>query len=431
MKPIIVVIVLIVFCSITSSIFSQIAVNQSDMPVIGDTLRVSATNTVPAGYARAAMDTVWDFTALDALSQRVESYVSTSATPVIYQWIFVKLGGANLAAPSVSSDIPGLSVSQGFTFFKNSMTAYSDLGSAYTIQSLPLTAKYDNPDMLYQFPLIPGLSWSSNSSFNIDIPDLAYFGTKRIRSSLVDGWGTLTTPFGTFQTLRVKSILTIHDSVYLDSLGSGLSINRNVTEYKWLAKGMGIPVLQINEEGNVATAVYRDVYRMSAQPLSVTLGPDTAVLSGTVLTMHVSVAGGTPPYQILWSTGDTGKTITVTVQDIKTYSVWVVDAVQKFGTAQKVVSIKYPPGLSEHSSTQLQAYPNPTCGPVTFTLNETTKNAIIQVITPHGKILQIQQLFPDADDAIHADLSFLPDGIYLVRVLNRSRIYNVVIQVIH
>jgi hypothetical protein len=304
------------------------------------------------------------------------------------------------------------------------------LGSAYTIGGLPLPAKYDNPDKLYQFPMTPGGTWSSVSTFAITVPDLAFYSTQRIRSTLVDGWGALTTPYGTFQTLRVKSTLAIHDSVYIDSLATGFPFNRNIIEYKWLAKGKGIPLLQINEEGNLITALYRDSCRMSAQTLNITLGPDTAVLKGTVLTLHATVTGGTPPYQIFWNTLDTGNTITITVQDIQTYTVLVMDALQNFNSDSQIVSIKYPPGIGENIPTRFEVYPNPTNGQVRFTLPEQVSSAVMQVITPQGKLIKTMQVFSSSGE-ISTRLTGLPDGIYFIRLLAKDKTYTSKIQILN
>lgn len=425
-----IIIAIISIGCMASSVFSQIIVNQTDMPAAGDTFRVSVTNVVPAGYAKTAMDTAWNYAALEALSQRIDTFVTATATPVGYQLFFVLLGGANLASPLGSSPIPGLPVSQGFTFFKNSATSYSDLGSAYTIQGLPLPAKYDLPDKLYQFPMTPGLTWTSASSFSITVPNLAFYSTQRIRSNVVDGWGTLTTPYGTFQTLRVKSTLAIHDSVYIDSLGTGFPFNRNIIEYKWMANGKGIPLLQINEEGNLVTASYRDFYRMSAQPLHIALGPDTAVFKGTTLTLHATVTGGTPPYQVFWNTLDSGNAITVTVQSIQTYTAIVMDALQNFSTAQQIVSIRYPPGIEESPSALLHLYPNPTRGPLHFILPEKDSDAVIQVLTPQGTNVKTLKVYPVSGEA-SVDLAGLPEGIFFVRLLTRTRVYSCKIQIIN
>ncbi len=412
-----------------SPALAQISVNQSDMPSADDTIRVSMTNVVPAGYAETAMDTSWNYASLEALSQRVDTFASTASTPSIYQLIFVLQGGANLAYPRSSSPIPGFPISDGFTFFKNSSASYSDLGSAYTIQGLPLPAKYDIPDKLYQFPLTPGLSWSSNSSFALAVPDFAYYGTQRTRTSQVDGWGSLTTPFGTFQTIRVKSNLTIHDSIYVDSLGTGFSVNRNITEYKWLAKDKGIPVLQINEEQNLATAVYQDIFRMSAQPLSVSLGPDTSVFAGTVLTMHATVTGGTPPYQILWSIPDTGSTVTVTIQNPQTFSVFVADALQNIGVGQKTVSIRYPPGFEDVESVTLPVYPNPANGIVSITLPAEIQSADMEVFNSKGNLVNAVRIFPSAG-VINLDFAPLPAGLYFIRIQAAGKIYSTRLQIV-
>ena len=250
------------------------------------------------------------------------------------------------------------------------------------------------------------------------------------RTNVVDGWDNLTTLFGTFQTLRVKSTLIEHDSVYIDSLSTGFPINRNITEYKWLGKGQGIPLLQVNEEGTLVTTYYRDFYRMSALPLSVSLGPDTAVFLGSTITLHAAVSGGTPPYQVVWNTLDTGKSLTITVQSIQTYSVVVVDALQNFASDQQIVSIRYPPGVHEHDLLVPRSYPNPTRGPVRISVPEISTKVSIQVLTPQGKLISESVGYP-LNGEIEANLTGLPDGLYFVRILAAGHTYFSKIQLLH
>ena len=246
---------------ITMTGVSQVTIDDSDMPQIGDTLRVSLTNLVPVDYARTAMDTAWDFSALEALTQRVDTFINPNQTPQLYWIWFTPNVTANLALPLRSGLFPGVAITDGFNFFKNDATGYKDLGGAVSFQGIPIPGKFDVPDKYYAFPMTAGSSWNSTSFFSIPLQGIAYLSSQRVRTSVVDGWGTLKTPFGTFQTLRVKSMLYEYDSVYIDSLQAGFPIVRNITEYKWLAKGSGIPVLQINDEMGVATAVYRDSTR--------------------------------------------------------------------------------------------------------------------------------------------------------------------------
>jgi len=199
-------------------------------------------------------------------------------------------------------------------------------------------------------------------------------------------------------------------------------LNRNITEYKWLAKEQGIPVLQVNEEQGIATARYRDIYRMPPEGLAVTLGPDTAVYKGTVLTMHAKISGGSPPYQILWNTLDTGSTLTVTVQDIQTYSVFVMDAAQRTGMAEKTVSIRYPQAVDDLPTAQLVIRPNPGYGMVHLTLPEICRHALISIMDLQGNIIRTYKDFPSGND-LTTDLSDLPEGPYIIRIATPETLY--------
>jgi len=201
----------------------------------------------------------WNFSSLNRMSQQVNSYVSMQTIPPLYWFTFIPGIVSNLASPANNlPSFPGIPVSNFFTFYMKSASSFSDIGFAFQLSGIPISLKYDSPDVYYEFPCTMGNTWSSNSFTDISIPGLAYFSSSRTRTSHVDAWGNLTTPFGTFQTIRIKSEVVERDSIYLDTLSGGLPYTRNITEYKWLGQGQGIPLLQINEEGLVKTAIYRD-----------------------------------------------------------------------------------------------------------------------------------------------------------------------------
>jgi hypothetical protein len=97
--------------------------------------------------------------------------------------------------------------------------------------------------------------------FEISVPDMGYLLSSKFRKNTVDAWGTLSTPFGTFQTLRVKTEIEEYDSLYSDSLGFGIPVTRNYKEYKWWANGFPEPMLLITEEGMIVNASYIDSVR--------------------------------------------------------------------------------------------------------------------------------------------------------------------------
>jgi hypothetical protein len=95
---------------------------------------------------------------------------------------------------------------------------------------------------------------------------VAYLSQKRKRVNKPDAWGTLVTPLGTFNTVRVVSRLMDHDSVAFGGtpgVGFDLPVTR---EYKWLAKQTHVPVLTIITQvvggrETVTSVQYRDSYR--------------------------------------------------------------------------------------------------------------------------------------------------------------------------
>ena len=75
--------------------------------------------------------------------------------------------------------------------------------------------------MIYKYPVNYGNVDSSASGYSVELPNFLYYGVERNRVNEVDGWGTLITPSGTYNVLRLKSTIEEHDSIYLDTLGFG------------------------------------------------------------------------------------------------------------------------------------------------------------------------------------------------------------------
>ncbi len=246
---------------ISATLSGQIIIQQSDMPGPGDTIRRS--NTLNLGYIDVedtGPDHAWDFSALSPLLQAVDTFVAVDETPFMYQLFFFLT--ANMARMEPGFDlIPGFQVTDAYTFYRNTSSSYREVGFGVTFNGIPLPTLYDDPDLVYQFPLTEGSVDSSSSSYSFSIPGIGYIGGWRKRANTVDGWGTLTTPYGTFETLRVKTELEQNDSVYIDSLGMGIPVNRETTAYKWLATGMGLPLCEVVDNGITQTVSYIDSVR--------------------------------------------------------------------------------------------------------------------------------------------------------------------------
>jgi hypothetical protein len=252
-------IILIIF---GGSLAAQITVNSSDMPSTGDTIRTSIT--VADGtydFTRTGNNYVWNFEALAPVTQRVDTFLSVTQTPISFWPFFIT--SANLVTKfNPANVLPGLPALEAYNFFNNTSGSYKDVGYGLVISGIALPLKYNSADMIYKFPMTNGTSHESASGLELAIPDMGYLLIDRNRSSVVDGWGTLTTPYGTFDVLRLKSTVSEYDSIYIDSLQQGIPVQRDYIQYQWIGKNFGLPLLSVTEDATFgSTVVYIDSVR--------------------------------------------------------------------------------------------------------------------------------------------------------------------------
>jgi len=247
---------------------AQIVITSDDFPVPGDTVRKSNTIVLDGiDFQQGGPDQIWQFDELTVVSQQVDTFVSVGETPTIYQlffnngWIYPDYESTVAQKLGQFIAIPTLTLTDAYLFIKNSDEDIREVGYGITLDGISLPIQLQEIDTIYRFPLEYGAIDSAHSLFEIDIPDLGFLMISKFRRNTVDGWGTLITPYGEFQTLRVKTEIEEYDSLYSDSLGLGMPVTRNIIEYKWLANGYPEPVLQVNEEGFIITASYIDSVR--------------------------------------------------------------------------------------------------------------------------------------------------------------------------
>lgn len=254
----------------SSQINAQIVITSEDMPVPGDTIRKSNTILIDTSvYHQAGPGQIWFFDELTVMSQQVDTFINVDESPTIYQlffnnqFIYPEYKSTVALKLAQFTGIPGLTLTDSYLFMKNSDEDIREVGYGVTLDGIPLPIQFQQIDTIYRFPLEYGNIDSAHSFFEIEVPDLGYLMISKFRRNTVDAWGTLTTPYGEFQTLRVKTEIIENDSIYIDSLGVGIPVTRNITEYKWLANGYPEPVLLISEEGLIYSAAYIDSVRSS------------------------------------------------------------------------------------------------------------------------------------------------------------------------
>jgi hypothetical protein len=240
---------------IIGQIFSQITISSSDMPVSGDTIRTSiGVNSEGYDFARTGNNLIWDFRGLENMGQQLDTFLTVTQTPIIF-WPFF-LTSSNLARKvSGAGIIPGLPIENAFQYFDKNSTSFTDIGTGLVFGGLPIPLKYSDPDVLYRFPMSVGWKDTVDSFLEVSVPDLGYLMVDRNRINHVDGWGVLKSPYGEFDVLRLKSIVSEYDSIFIDSLGIGFPIQRNYIEYKWIGQGFGLPLLQVTIDEFLAESI--------------------------------------------------------------------------------------------------------------------------------------------------------------------------------
>lgn len=278
---------------------AQITIGQNEMPHAGDELlRTRASIAGVNNYAATGAAHTWDFSNLQANGADTGAYQNVASTNFIYAIAFADVffnpNRANHAKEGVDIAFNQLlPVQNPWTFFYGSSSAYKKVGYGVDLSGFPVPIIFGQADVVYELPLNFGNTSTSASSWNLNIPSIGYYGFQQLRENEVDGWGVVTTPGGTFDALRVKTTLTMADTLHFDTLGFGFAIDRPVVhEYKWLAQGLRVPVLQINTTTlfgfeTVTDVFYYDVPRTLAvvAPLAATICP------GAQVDVHYSTTG--------------------------------------------------------------------------------------------------------------------------------------------
>jgi len=266
---------LIIYCFlfvITISLKAQIVVTHNDMPNIKDIYVVGINSNFGASfnYEDTGADFSWDISGESFATFREDTFVNLNATPLIFNIYFNNTldpeRRATIATPrQMPGNPPGITIKDVYFFLKESTDKFSEVGFGASVNGTPMPVKYDNPDVLYHFPITFGSQDSSFSSFALNIPSYGYLGQSKFRRNTVDGWGTISLPQGTFPAMRIKSELFLEDTIFYAQYNQGFKMNRVETEYKWIGNGVGIPLLLIAERMNSITMeVFDSMYVSTA-----------------------------------------------------------------------------------------------------------------------------------------------------------------------
>lgn len=230
-----------------------IAITRTDMPNINDTFRYSITDNLLGliDLNDTGADKVWNYATLGSLNQRVDEYVDpVLGTPLVYNVTFSNFFDMNHFATLATANVFGqfnqnfVAIEDVYDFYRETNGFFANVGLGLTINGFPLTSVMEPRDMIYEFPLEYGDQDNSFAQYGVDVPQFGHFGQKIERENTVDAWGELTTRYGTFNALRVTTILRVTDTISIQ--GFGFEQQRPTEfEIKWLAKNVRTSLLTV------------------------------------------------------------------------------------------------------------------------------------------------------------------------------------------
>lgn len=240
--------------------YAQITIDQNDFPAGNDTALVSISDDTNLDLLSTGANHNWDFSTLHIQSQRIDTFYSMSTASALYQLQFNNV----FTEPEYASDFyqnlvgfdltgasdAGITVGKPVTFVKINSSAYQNVGIGMELNSIEVPMAMDTIDTEYQLPMNYNDTWTSNSYIYVDLNPAfnGIFQRYQYRTSVVDGWGTITTKFGTFDVLRVRTELAYDDSAYVDFGFGGTWLELPTPDevvYTWWSEDNKVPILKV------------------------------------------------------------------------------------------------------------------------------------------------------------------------------------------
>ena len=283
-------------CFVPICSIGQITLVQADFADGGDAVIMSLATDLAIDYASTGADWTWDFSSLVAESQENREFLSMSNAPFIVDLVYGSFAPSAYQASyfmendDIPLDLAGnllpVSITNIYQYSKVSSSKVQSLGFALSINGIDVPYKSDTIETRYELPLMYQDTYTSNGYTNIDANPIQDFIWRqyRTRSSEVDGWGSITTPYGTFQSLRIKHTIQEIDSIYLNLFGVSTWIPIPVPDsyiYEWWTNGEKDAVLRIETSNLIGAEVVSNIEFRD------TFNPDLTISEQEEVAVHI------------------------------------------------------------------------------------------------------------------------------------------------
>jgi hypothetical protein len=271
---------IVVFLTVFSSysLIAQITLLENDFPNTGDTVRFSTATDTPNDPNTAGQSYTWDYSSLVADSQFVREFTSIGFSPV--QVSFGLFAPTNYQASyfipenalqlnQLGNFLP-VTLSDARSYQRSLTDSITKVGFSIQVNGLDVAFPSDTIETKYKFPMTYGQDFNTVGYTVIDLNPATNLIIKQHLNvqSVVDGYGQLILPFGTFEVIRLKREIVELDSIYQSFFGAPSWFVPPVTasyEYEWITQGkkdalLKIVTRDIGGQQQIQSIEYQDVY---------------------------------------------------------------------------------------------------------------------------------------------------------------------------
>jgi len=412
---------------ISLQIHAQTSYNSDNYAAVGDQFYLTSATDFTTDFVNTGTNYVWNFSTLSGNSQDSLLFRNPNTTGFVWAYIYnpnnTNLSSTKNETSSLSAFGQNLGITNVNSYFKKSESQLIQVASAYKIDyngtQIPVTNQYTNTDVMYNFPIDFGDVDSDNSEFTIDIPSVYYQNKTTERNNVVDGWGSVSTPYGTFSNaLRMTTTLIENDTLAL--LGIGIArVIRTTRDIKWFDVSQKYPVLVVNQTfaadtWTTTSVQYLDEKRDFQTTALFAYTPISPTVGASVYFQNMS----TNADSYAWTFDDpaSGDQNSSSEQHpshvFNTEGTYSVHLTASNGTFTDEVTIPVIVGTSNltlPNSPSSLAYPNPFGSKISVTGN-INSNTEFQLITPTGQVLF------EGKNLNQQDFSGLNSGVYILKI---------------
>lgn len=248
----------------TGALSAQITVGQFNVAGIGTVIPQSL-DTLPTGInpgSASGTAQTWDFSGLNEHEIDTMVFANPSWTPN-----GADFPGANLAAVVESDD------GDFYVYLDKNANGLSVVGQAadFFQTGTPVSIPVTPSEMILEFPATYNSTYSGTSGFDITLDgssidpniDSVRLKQTRVESYIIDAFGDVTTPLGTYPSIRVNVSETVTDSSWILAFGMWTLADNSTemgTTYDWWTDdpNVGFPLvtMEVDGGGNIQSVTY-------------------------------------------------------------------------------------------------------------------------------------------------------------------------------